>query len=215
MRKTYISGKIDRDLKTLVWNLVEKEKIKNADVIVLGNLGAGIKKIAGIENLYYRVRKRLETNDINLWALRGNGDDPNIFSRMQDLPRLKFLKDHKEININNFSVYPIGGEVNEEGKWGIEKIRVPKLPIKVDIILSSQSPISMKPHLERDSDMPYEYWKNILEERTYLNYVLQEVRSSYWYCGNSSEPCREEFGETIYRSLDKFEILEIQKRELL
>lgn len=214
MRKTYISGKIDRDLKTLVWNLVEKERIKNADVIVLGNLGAGLKKIAGIENLYYRVRKRLETNDINLWALRGNRDDPSIFSEMYDLPRLKFLKDHKEININDLSVYPIGGEINEDGRYGVEKIYTPKLPIKVDIILSSQSPISMKPHLERESNMSYEYWKYILDERTYLDHVLQEVRSSYWYCGDSNEPHREEFGETIYRSLDKFEILEIQKREL-
>lgn len=209
MNNLYITGDIERDLKTLAWKLVEKEKIRDADVIVLGNLAGGIKKDAGIENLYYRVRKRLEKNNITLWALRGDKDNPRFFEEEFELPRLKFLKDHRKIEVGDYVVYPIGGRVKESDKTGVEKIDIPKLPIKVDIILSAQSPLSMKPHLERPPEMTYELWKNILDERTYLSQALQEIRSGYWFCGDSQEPYRSEFGETIYRSLDKLEIISI------
>lgn len=237
MRKLLVCGDIHGELRTLVWTLTEKLKYKDADVIVLGDFGVGFGKRQGLENSYFRVKKKLEKSNIKIWAIRGNHDDPDYFKGEFVFPHLELLPDHVPVEINGFSVYPIGGGVSEDRDWRfkvndkfkhfessrriwwegekIEKKYIPDLPIKVDIIVSHQAPISFKPICERSEKYSTELWNDILGERNYLEYVLREIRSGYWFYGHYHESFNGEDGETIYRGLGIMEVIEVEKRELV
>jgi predicted phosphodiesterase len=108
-KNIFICGDIHGELKKLVWELTIKNDLKDISLIVVGDFGVGFGGHNSMKVLYDKVKKRLETNNINLYTIRGNHDDPSWFDGTHNFPRLKFLEDHKLITIDGWSIYPVGG----------------------------------------------------------------------------------------------------------
>lgn len=218
-------GDIHGELKKLVYKLVIQLNITNADVIILGDFGVGFDK--ELDNIYNRVEKRLEKNNINLHTIRGNHDDPSFFINPKNYPRLEFLEDHKIYNISGRKIYTIGGANStdiedrlEENKkrerkhklmcwWEGETIekKYEDLPGRVDIIISHEAPLCFEPVVRKDFLPDYQL-KNIVESRKYLNYVLESINTDYWFYGHYHKSYSGSYNNIVYRCLGIMELFE-------
>lgn len=220
----YFCGDIHGDLRTLVWKLSECYRIKDSDVLILGDFGVGFSK--DLPDIYKRCESKLEKNNLTIYTIRGNHDDPSYFidPSKNDFPRLKFLEDHKIIELDGRKIYTIGGadstDIEDRKKhdkkkhkitwWPNESVerKYTDLPTKVDIIVSHTAPISFSPIVERTSDLPLYQYEKILETRKYLDYVLREVNADYWFYGHFHQSFTGTYGKLLYRCLDIMEIFE-------
>lgn len=234
--KLIVCGDVHGKLSTLVWKLAEQYKYTNVDVLILGDLGAGFGRPKSLDVMYSSIKKRLESRNIDLYTIRGNHDNPDFFNGTVNFPKLHLIPDHTVIELCGFTIYPIGGGTSEDQEfrkkynkryqaYGSEKriwwegerptqIFEPDLPLKVDIIASHIAPISFRPIAEKIEDVDPPVWDMVVEDRTYLEHVLNETRAAYWFYGHYHKSQAGEFGSLIYRCLGELELLEVEKREI-
>lgn len=232
MKKTiYFCGDIHGDLKELVWTIVEQHKLQDSSIIIVGDFGVGFGGPNSMQVLYDSVKDRLEKNNIKLYTCRGNHDDPQWFDGKHNFPNLEFLEDHKTIEIDGWSIYPIGGatsidikmriEENEKLKrqgslkkvWWENERPVQKLndlPGGVDIIISHTAPITFEPVAIKDDMMDTETYNKCIEDRTYLSKILNEIRAKYWFYGHFHDHYSGSFGNLMYRGLGIKELFELR-----
>lgn len=222
MNDLYVIGDVHGQYKELIFRLVQRYKIRDSNVLVLGDFGIGFDKT--MPDLYKWSSKKLEENNIEIDVLRGNHDDPEYFDGEHDYPRLKFLKDHEVYNLADHDVYIIGGanstDINYIDEFGKEKHReegvdwwpgediVKKkegLPVRVDIIATHSSPLIFDPIIIRPKFTTEEQYEKILEERKYLDFILKEVKADYWYYGHYHFPYSGSYGSLLYRCLPPLE----------
>lgn len=226
--KLYICGDIQGKLKELTWEVAVREKITDSYIIVAGNIGAGS---PGFDELYKdKLESRLSEGNIKILSVRGNQDDPSWFDGKHDLEYIKFLEDHKQIEISGKTIYPVGGSIsinrlelvkkNEElQKRGSKKkvywkeediVRKKKdLPVKSNIIVTHEAPISFKPVIIRNLDEELPVYEDILSTRKYLDTFLQEINIDSWYFGKYCKSYSGYYGKTLYHSLGELELCEV------
>ena len=219
----FFVGDIHGELKTSVYELVERYKIKNANIIYLGDFGVGFGKPKSIHHLYSEVVGRLEKNNLNLFTIRGNHDNRDFFDGTHDFPRLKFLPDHQLVTISGKTIYPVGGgtsvdkdwrimENNEAKKrgsclrywWSGERVtkKYTNLPARPDIIISHEAPMDFEPVIIREADsFPAEIVDQVVEDRDYLSWLIRELKPSRWYHGHYHKSSSGEYLGTLYRGL--------------
>lgn len=220
-------GDIHGELKKLVWLLVEKHKLSNGSLIVAGDFGAGFGRPRSMEVLYNSVRKKLKKADITIYVVRGNHDNPSYFDGEHNYPYLKFLEDHKVVEIEGKTVYPVGGAVSIDQKDRIEWNNKSKsfgsrkrwwweneepikklkdLPTGVDYIVSHEAPLSFEPVIVRKTE-DLSIWTKILDTRRYLDQILFNVRCSRWFHGHYHKSSSGAYGDILYRGLAIEEII--------
>ena len=227
-RKLILVGDIHGEYRTLIWKALTQYKITNADIVVLGDFGIGFDK--SMSGDYAWSERRLEKADCVIYALRGNHDDPSYFTNMDkySYPRLKFMEDYKTYTLGEDRVVlPIGGansiDIEDRQKtnlkWEREKIdkkcwwpdedvkRVDPsiLPLKVDLILSHESPLVFDPIPSRPKLCPTYQYEKILETRRYLNTILDNVKTDSWFFGHYHTHLSGTYNEILWRGLDIME----------
>ena len=234
----FVCGDIHGELETLVFNAVEKKKLKNVGIIVVGDFGAGFGNPKSMDVKYEKVLKRLERNNLKIYTVRGNHDDPSFFDGKHDYDRLEFLQDHTITEICGWKIYPIGGavsqdidfkssmtaktrrEINEKlikvrssrRVWWPDEGIVQKrkgLPIKVDMIISHAAPLTFQPIAERPNYVSKELWDSILEERRYLDFVLDSVLAKRWFYGHYHINASGSRGDLLHRCLPPHELFKV------
>lgn len=203
-RKLVFCGDIHGELETLVWNIIYRYSLTDSDVIILGDFGVGFGK--SFETDYSKVEDRLKKNNIILYAVRGNHDDPKWFDGEHNFENLKFLKDYDLIEIQGKLILPVGGATSLDRKERIEvnskyerfgsskrvwwpdesilRVNPKSLPGKVDIVVSHQAPLTFEPVLLRTSDISDDIYEDILSERKYLDIVRSTCIPSQWFYGH-------------------------------
>lgn len=230
MRELIFCGDIHGEFETFVWTALNRFKLREADIVILGDFGVGFDNT--LSNTYKHMEKRLENADIMIYALRGNHDDPKYFANEEEYsyPRLRFMEDYKIYELAGRKILPIGGanstdivsrkKNNEEwarkGKsrrewWEGESVKekeLSELPGKVDIIISHTCPISFEPIATRLDDTPVEQYEKILKERNYLESVKSEVNFDLWMYGHFHDSFLGSTGKFSYRGLGIMEFYE-------
>lgn len=217
-------GDIHGELRKLVWSLVYSKKLSNINVICLGDFGMGFGKPRYFDLLYQKISNRLEKNNITIYALRGNHDDPTYFDGNHDYPRLKFIKDYEVFELSGLRILPIGGASSVDRNWRVKfnekmknlgsskrswwkeerpiQVSTKQLPNKVDIIISHEAPLSFEPVIVRESGLDEDIYNNILEDRHYLDSILKEVVAKYWFHGHYHRSTSGSYGDLLYRGLN-------------
>ena len=205
--------------------------ISRADILVVGDFGAGFGRPKSMDVAYGKVRAALEKNDICIYTIRGNHDNPAFFNGKHDYERLHFLPDHHIIELCGKRIYPIGGAVSADInlvdplsrksrrmvndsliKFGSSK-RVwwpneaptqiaEDLPTVVDIVVSHDAPLSFNPPLVQADYVRDETWLKIVESRKYLDYVLSQVKPALWFYGHYHCHYEGNYQNTLYRCMD-------------
>lgn len=112
-RQLWICGDIHGELSGLVRNSVNRG-ISCADILVVGDFGAGFGRPKSMDVAYGKVCTTLEKNDICIYTIRGNHDNPAFFDGLHDFEWLHFLSDHRIIELCGKRIYPIGGAVSAD-----------------------------------------------------------------------------------------------------
>lgn len=109
MNDLYFCGDIHGEFRKLVWEICNKYEIHNSSILVLGDFGIGFGR--DFPDIYKRTEPKLEKNNITIYTIRGNHDDPQYFKNTEkhNYPRLKFLEDHNVYRICDRDIYVIGG----------------------------------------------------------------------------------------------------------
>ncbi len=236
-RQLWICGDIHGELSGLVRNAVNRG-ISCADILVVGDFGAGFGRPKSMDVAYGKVRAALEKNDICIYTIRGNHDDPAFFDGKHDFERLHFLPDHCIIELCGKRIYPVGGAVSADidmvdplthksrrmineslikfgsskRVWWPDEAPVPIVegfPSAVDIVVSHEAPLSFDPPLVQVDYVRDVTWQKIVESRKYLDYVLSQVKPALWFYGHYH--CRYEgnYQNTLYCCLDIAEMTRV------
>ena len=211
-RQLWICGDIHCELLELVRNAVSRG-ILCADILVVGDFGAGFGRPKSMDVAYSKVCAALEKNDICIYTIRGNHDNPAFFDGLHDFEWLHFLPDHRMVELCGKRIYPVGGAVSADldlvdpltrksrrmindtlikmGSskriWWPDEALVPIVegfPTAVDIVVSHEAPLSFAPPLVRADHVRDETWLKIVESRKYLDYVLSQVKPALWFYGH-------------------------------
>lgn len=211
-RQLWICGDIHGEVSGLVRNAVNRG-ISCADILVVGDFGAGFGRPKSMDVAYGKVKAALEKNDICIYTVRGNHDDPAFFDGKHDYERLHFLPDHYIIEFCGKKIYPIGGAVSADidlvdpltrksrrmvndalVRYGSSKRVwwpdeapthiVDGLTASADIVVSHEAPLSFDPPLVRADNVRDETWQKIVESRKYLDCVLHAIKPALWFYGH-------------------------------
>lgn len=237
-RQLYICGDIHGEIKRLVYDATHRLKLQCADILVVGDFGAGFGRPNSMDVRYREVCSALEANDIRLYTIRGNHDDPAFFDGAHDYERLHFLPDHKLVELCGKRIYPIGGAVSTDIdlvdpltrksrrmqndsliKFGSSKriwwdgetpIQITEgLPESADIIVSHEAPLSFAPTPIHEPHVREDTWQQVIESRRYLDYVLRTVKPPLWFYGHYHHHYEGSTGETTYQGLDIAEMVKV------
>lgn len=230
----YVVGDIHGEFRKLVFDITYKYKIKNSVIIIAGDCGFGFNKPKYYNLIYQKIHKRLDIMNNLILCVRGNHDDPSYFNPTDrfDFPKLKLLSDYTVLEACSKTILCIGGATSidksdridynnkmwkynssKRAWWKEErpvKIGMKHLPNKIDIIVSHESPIQFEPVVMRNSDMNYETYLHICEDREYLGQVFLELHPKYWFYGHYHKTFSGSFGDTLYRGLDIEEFLQVR-----
>jgi len=241
MNDLYFCGDIHGRYREFIWTICIKKNIHDAIIIVLGDFGVGFTKDMDIE--YRKSEPKLEKNNLTVYSIRGNHDDPKYFDSTHDYPRLKFMQDHQIYEIAGRKIYTIGGAHSTDantnpgtsvpdrkletearlrkGKlptwWENEYVekKYTDLPTKVDIIISHTAPLRFEPIPIRTSEVSISQYEKILDERKYLDYILSEIKADYWFYGHFHKSYTGTYNQLLYRCLEELELFPaLDKKEL-
>ena len=223
------SGDIHGKLETLVWSVVERYKITCASIIVLGDFGVGFGRPHSMDDLYEKVRRRLEKYDITIYTIRGNHDDPSWFDGNHNYDRLIFLEDYKVLTIEGAKILPIGGAISIDRDYRIKmnskeervgskkryywegedvtKVDIKSLPKSIDIVISHEAPSAFFIPC-KDDNIHRDIKKDILESREYLSKVLNKLNPSTWLFGHYHITKSDICGITMWTCLGELELKE-------
>lgn len=202
-RDLYFVGDIHGVIRDVLWNLTDLKSVKSADIVFVGDFGVGFDGRGDTDLSYRKIHEKLVENDLMLYVVRGNHDNPEYFDGKHDYERLKFLEDHKVYEIGGKSCYIVGGAISiDRAQRILENIRLESkssisrvywedegikkkwggLPESVDIIVSHEAPLSVGPPFIPVSDKNLS--EQIIRERQYLNFVRENVKHESWYYGH-------------------------------
>ncbi len=236
-RQLWICGDIHGELHWLVRNAVNRG-ISCADILVVGDFGAGFGRPKSMDVAYGKVRAALGNNDICIYTIRGNHDAPAFFDGKHDFERLLFLPDHCMVELCGKKIYPIGGAVSADIdlvdpltrksrrmindsliKFGSSKrvwwpneapVQISEgLPETADIVVSHEAPLSFDPPLVQADYVREKIWLKIVESRKYLDYVLSQIKPTLWFYGHYHCHYEGNCQNTHYRCMDIAEMTQI------
>jgi len=216
-RQLWICGDIHGELSGLVRNAVNRG-ISCADILVVGDFGAGFGRPKSMDVAYGKVRAALEKNDICIYTIRGNHDNPAFFDGKHDYDRLHFLPDHSIVELCGKRIYPVGGAVSEDIDFVDPQTRKSRrminnslirsgsskrvwwpdeaptqiaecFPTAVDIVVSHEAPLMLAPLTTRPNHMREKTFLKILESRIYLDFVMRAIKPSHWFYGHYHFQC--------------------------
>lgn len=217
----------------LIWKLTSKLDIHNASVIIAGDIGMGFDNSFLYD--YQKYEKRLIKNNICIYCVRGNHDNPDFFNGDKRVEysrdRVKFLQDYVPIEICGKRILPIGGAISIDKEWRLEdmkkhpkkiswwenediiRIDLKKIPTDIDIIVSHESPLSFEPIFLNDSNLDKSLLESILSSRRYLDSILFEIgdKPTRWYYGHHHETYSGNYGKLLYKGLSELELQEYRK----
>lgn len=219
------------EISTKIYNL----GLKDTCFIILGDCGIGFHRRGYYEQIYPKLERRLENYNNVILGFRGNHDDPDFFKEggLLDFPRFKTIPDFTTLHWNDREIFVIGGAISTDKQDRLEEMMkkpkyryknqprcwwpgegviqdFSKIPIKADIIVSHQAPLSVGPIVSKFDTMTTKDYESIIKERKFLSRVLEQTNPKKWYFGHYHSSTSGSWGDTIWKGLSKNEIIEVK-----
>jgi len=98
------------------WNKVIREikrlELSDCTIIQVGDFGIGFEKPEKELRTMQYLNATLESNNIKLYAIRGNHDDPAYFDGTYKVGNIELLADYTILNIEGKSILCVGGAIS-------------------------------------------------------------------------------------------------------
>jgi len=216
----------------LTWLKIERLGIKNAYIIQVGDFGIGFRHKKNEEAALHRLNECLIENNIEMYALRGNHDDPKFFERQNNpygCSNITFLSDYSELEIGGQKILLIGGAISIDRIYRVEDkswwrgepflfdenfnygkydiIATHTRPTESGIYLSKKG---ISAFLDKDKDLSADIDKENAEMSKLYNSILPP---KFWVFGHFHDSLTTKVGETTFKLLGIDEFWELPQFE--
>jgi len=203
----YFLGDIHADTVWLSFT-IGMDRIKDATIIQVGDFGVGF--LNDEERAFTNLNNICALNNVMVYAIRGNHDNPSLFDSGNRYSNLKFLKDYTVLKICDLNILLVGGSISIDRLHRKENItywedevfsydeskllKVLKSIKKVDIVVTHSAPTGVFPS---DLDSLVHEWiaidKTLLtdivrdrnEHSKLMNHLIwRDLKPSFWYYGH-------------------------------
>ena len=212
-------------------NLIKRYKIENEVLIQVGDFGVGFTLNPSLGDFNYFLME----NNIYLYILRGNHDDPKFFINQEEKSQLhysniEFLKDYSVLNIQNKKILLIGGGISldrQERKENVSWWSGENIVLDVDRLkgLSKEKFDVLITHVPcpgifiDDDNYTLKYWTNIDKslneslkiEKEKLLEIKSNIDYEYWISGHMHISNRISQNNKKYIILNELEFLSIDR----
>ncbi len=221
----YFLGDIHGDLEWLSWAIDQKD-IKDSVIIQVGDFGLGFLK--NEEARLSNLNEICSSNNVLIYAIRGNHDNPAAFDSGDTYSNLKFLKDYSVLNLYGQNILLVGGSISIDrthrtenvSYWNEEKFCFDAAKLdgclrdikEIDIVVTHSSPEGTYPY---DFDLIVHAWMEIdkplhndlVVDRNAHTKLLDSLISinlkpSHWYYGHFHKSRHTEYMDIGFKLLD-------------
>jgi Icc-related predicted phosphoesterase len=223
--KLYFLGDIHADFVWLSFTIVQN-KIKHSTIIQVGDFGLGFLK--NEEEQLTQLNNVCVRNNVRVFAIRGNHDNPSAFDSGDRFSNLKFLKDYTVLKLYDFNILFVGGSISidrlhraeNSSYWKDEIFRfdesilskVLKTTTNVDIVVTHSAPLGVYPldldpivfdWLKIDEDLKMDIlWDRKDHARLMLYLIESGFKPSFWYYGHFHKSHRQIYNDITFRLLN-------------
>lgn len=200
----YFTGDIHGQFEPLVFTLISgKYQLKDSAVFVCGDIGMGFCKPNYYNELFLRMNKKLSKNNVHLYFIRGNHDDPSYFhntpDKLKNISHIHLIDDWDTVQINDHNILCIGGATSTDriyrtvnvSWWADESVtEIPDdLKYNCDIIISHTGPMFVPPKYERipwmdESDDERAKLDRKILAKLYFQMCENNNPVKYWFYGH-------------------------------
>ena len=204
----------------------------NATYILAGDVGLGFHTDDIYENWFLKWNEELKENNIILYFMRGNHDDPSYWNEDKiNYSNIRLVKDYETLNINNKNILCVGGAISIDRKyrkegytyWKDEKFTLDESKLNslnnIDIVISHTSPSFSYPRdnnteflrsfYQVDANLKNELTTERLELDVMYNILKSNNKITEWYYGHFHDSKIEYHDNILFRLCDINEIVEI------
>lgn len=179
-------------------NRIKEYEIRNATVIVCGDIGMGFMSDLWYEKIFVDMDETLSDLDIDLFMFRGNHDDKTFFDgkHFDGFTNIHFIPDYSVIRTALYNILCVGGAIsidryqrvegksywaNEINVFDEEKLdELKRSNINVDIVCTHSAPSFCKPNTTHGIS----YWftkddkleQDVNLERMVCDKILEKLR---------------------------------------
>lgn len=118
---TIYMGDIHGNFGFIEW-FVKSHKISDTAIVQVGDFGIGFKP--AIEHVHLnRLNETLVKNNVSLYAIRGNHDDPYYFDgNFNDFEKINLMPDYSVVKIGDKNHLFVGGAISIDRKVRVKQI---------------------------------------------------------------------------------------------
>lgn len=204
---------------------------ENAYIIQVGDFGMGFYKPNYYQSELKLVQQVLERNNCELFAIRGNHDDPEYFKETNnpfDFKNITLLKDYSELNLLDKNILLVGGAISIDREWRILKNKNRQSQgddrrcwwedelfayndsfdyKKYDIVVTHTRPANCGSFKGFDNIMGYldgddTLKEELIQESEDMEKLWHKTKPKHWYYGHFHESLVTNYEDTVFRCLN-------------
>lgn len=119
--KIIVCGDIHGEYNDIVYKITQRYKITDALVIFAGDCGFGFNRPNYYDNVYNKIKSRLESSNIYMMFVRGNHDNPYYFNECYiNHPRFITVPDYSVISCLDKNILCIGGAISIDRMYRLQ-----------------------------------------------------------------------------------------------
>ena len=216
----YFTGDIHGEFNSFNYGITKRYGIKNAHVIVAGDIGMGFYKHNYYVDMFKSINKRFEALNIHVYFVRGNHDNPDYFNNTPEdmiFSNVHLVRDYTVLHIEGHNILCVGGAASVDKKfrtkdidwWEFENV----LPYQelncknIDIVVTHCAPIFCPPKYERISWMDDELDEKSRGDRLLLAKLYFDLIKNndvkYWFYGHYHNSYESHLSNGYFTDIDK------------
>lgn len=140
----YLLGDIHGSYNVIVqW--ITRSNIENAFIIQVGDFGVGFRNPSHEDVLLDQLNQILNSRNIQLYAMRGNHDDPSCFGPIKEFEKsnLHFVEDYTILELEGIRILCVGGAISIDRTYRKKDIPPSWFPDEV-FVLNEEKLLGMK-----------------------------------------------------------------------
>lgn len=159
-------------------------KLQDCIIIVAGDCGFGFNKEEYYHQIFKKYHETLEKNNIHIYFVRGNHDDPSYFNEKKiDYEFIKTIPDYSIISVNDSNILCVGGGLSIDRIWRKQqevRINKYKKTIQKKLYWENEMPFFSKEKMDEINESGVKI--NIVVSHSSPHFVFPHKKDSlsYW-----------------------------------
>lgn len=130
-------GDIHGEFESFVHEITNRLDITNHNIVICGDFGLGFHKENYYTTIFKKLQKKLQKNNVHIYAFRGNHDNPEYYSNIEiknkildGVKNIHIVNDYDIIKNDEHTILCIGGarSVDKCNRWKWDHVTQTRVP---------------------------------------------------------------------------------------